>query len=140
MDHLILTGECRSHSQPFLEQIIRTYQNEFDRAAKTTQNSDGKTGNVIFKTESAYRAFRLKKSEPCVQIAQKAVEQIGLKPNPLVMDAGLDANNFNEKGLPTVTLGTGAHNFHQLSEYVLIDEYLKTCQVLQQIVSASLAH
>ncbi|MAS98167.1 MAG: peptidase [Kiritimatiellaceae bacterium] len=139
MDHLILTGECRSHSQSFLEQIIRTYRTEFDRAAQTTKNQSGKKGSVIFKTESDYRAFLLKKSEPCVQIACKAVEQIGLKPNPLVMDAGLDANNFNEKGLPTVTLGTGAHNFHQLSEYVVIDEYLKTCQVLQQIVSASLA-
>ena len=51
------------------------------------------------------------------------------------MDAGLDANNFNEKGLPTVTLGTGSHNFHQLSEYVEIEEYLQTCLVLEQIVA-----
>ena len=65
------------------------------------------------------------------------MKKIGLIPNPLVMDAGLDANNFNEKGLPTVTLGTGSHNFHQLSEYVEIDEYLQTCKVLEEIVSAS---
>ena len=137
MDHLIISGECRSHNQSFLEQIIRMHQKEFNHAAKTTKNSEGKHGKVIFKNESDYRAFRLKKSEPCVQIACKAVKKIGLIPNPLVMDAGLDANNFNEKGLPTVTLGTGSHNFHQLSEYVEIDEYLQTCKVLEEIVSAS---
>ena len=137
MDHLTISGECRSHNQSFLEQIIRMHQKEFNHAAKTTKNSEGKHGKVIFKNESDYRAFRLKKSEPCVKIACKAVKKIGLIPNPLVMDAGLDANNFNEKGLPTVTLGTGSHNFHQLSEYVEIDEYLQTCKVLEEIVSAS---
>ena len=60
---------------------------------------------------------------------------MGLQPNPLIMDAGLDANNFNQKGLPTVTLGTGAHNFHQLSEYVVIEEYYTTCRVLEKITA-----
>jgi di/tripeptidase len=49
------------------------------------------------------------------------------------MDAGLDANNFNEKGLPTVTLGTGSHKFHQVEEYVDIKEYLLACEVLLNI-------
>jgi tripeptide aminopeptidase len=135
MDQLTLTGECRSHNPRFLEQIIRTYQNEFNRAAGNAKNHAGKTGSVDFNVESDYRAFRLKRSEPCVKIACQAVTNIGLTPNPLVMDAGLDANNFNEKGLPTVTLGTGAHNFHQLTEYVAIDEYLQTCVILEQIVA-----
>jgi|TARA_A100001015_G_scaffold95070_1_gene105642 tripeptide aminopeptidase len=135
MDQLTLTGECRSHNPRFLEQIIRTYQNEFDRAARHAKNHAGKAGSVTFRVESDYRAFRLKKSEPCVRIACQAVTNINLTPNPLVMDAGLDANNFNEKGLPTVTLGTGSHNFHQLSEYVEIEEYLQTCLVLEQIVA-----
>jgi tripeptide aminopeptidase len=51
------------------------------------------------------------------------------------MDAGLDANNFNEKGLPTVTLGTGSHNFHTIDEYVDIGEYLSACSVLSNITS-----
>lgn len=135
MDQLTLTGECRSHNPRFLEQIIRIYQNEFNRAAGNAKNDAGKAGSVSFTVESDYRAFRLKKSEPCVKIACQAVTNIGLTPNPLVMDAGLDANNFNEKGLPTVTLGTGAHNFHQLTEYVEIEEYLQTCTVLEQIVA-----
>ena len=133
MDKAVLTGECRSHSAAFLEQIIRVYQSSFERAAKGVTNDAGKCGKVKFTTISDYRAFRLRKSEPCVRIASKAVQALGLEPNPLVMDAGLDANNFNEKGLPTVTLGTGSHNFHQIDEYVNIKEYQTICSVLLHI-------
>jgi tripeptide aminopeptidase len=134
MDRVILTGECRSHSPAFLKQIVKVYKASFEQAAKNVTNDKGKCGKVKFTTISDYNAFRLKKSEPCVRIASKAVEAAGKKPNPLVMDAGLDANNFNEKGLPTVTLGTGSHKFHQLEEYVDIKEYLIGCEVLLNIV------
>jgi len=135
MDRATLTGECRSHSSAFLEQIVRTYKGAFEQAAKSVTNDAGKCGKVKFTVISDYRAFRLNKSEPCVKIASKAVEAVGLKPNPLVMDAGLDANNFNEKGLPTVTLGTGTHNFHTVDEYVDIKEYLAACDILLNIAT-----
>jgi len=133
MDRAVLTGECRSHSPAFLKQIIKVYKTSFETATKSVTNDIGKYGKVKFTTVSDYNAFRLKKSEPCVRIASRAVEAVGRKPNPLVMDAGLDANNFNEKGLPTVTLGTGSHKFHQLEEYVDIKEYLTACEVLLSI-------
>ncbi len=136
MDRAALTGECRSHSPAFLEQIVRTYNAAFKQAAKSVANDTGKCGTVKFTTISDYRAFRLKKTEPCVQLASKAVEAVGLKPNPLVMNAGLDANNFNEKGLPTVTLGTGSHHFHTVDEYVDIREYLTACDVLLNIATS----
>ena len=135
MDRCILSGECRSHSPAFLKQIVKAYRDSFEKAAKTTTNHKGRTGKVKFTTISDYNAFRLKKTEPCVRMASRAVAQAGLEPNPLVMDAGLDANNFNEKGLPTVTLGTGSHKFHQVEEYVNIKEYLTACEVLRNIVA-----
>ncbi len=133
MDRALFTGECRSHNPAFLKQIVKTYKTAFEQAAKHTTNDAGKCGKVKFTTIGDYNAFRLKKSEPCVKIAAKAVEAAKLRPNPLIMDAGLDANNFNEKGLPTVTLGTGSHKFHQLEEYVDIKEYLAACDVLLNI-------
>ncbi|MBT8042486.1 MAG: M20/M25/M40 family metallo-hydrolase, partial [Pontiella sp.] len=134
MDQCIMSGECRSHSPAFLKQIVKVYKTSFEQAAQSATNDKGRSGKVKFTTISDYNAFRLKKSEPCVKIASQAVETAGKKPNPLVMDAGLDANNFNEKGLPTVTLGTGSHKFHQVEEYVDIREYLFACKVLLNIV------
>jgi len=135
MDTCTMKGECRSHSHAFLKQIFKVYRDSFEKAAKGTTNHKGQSGKVKFTTISDYTAFRLKKTEPCVKIAKQAVAQAGLEPNPLLMDAGLDANNFNEKGLPTVTLGTGSHKFHQLEEYVDIKEYLAACGVLCNIVA-----
>ena len=133
MDQCLMTGECRSHNPTFLKQIVKIYAESFEKAAKSVTNDQGKTGHVQFTTISDYNAFKLKKSEPCVNIASQAVEAVGQKPNPLVMDAGLDANNFNEKGLPTVTLGTGSHKFHQVEEYVDLQEYQTACEVLLNI-------
>ncbi len=138
MDHIVLTGECRSHSPSFLKQIVHVHKTCFEQAAKSVVNDAGKCGKVKFTPVSDYRAFKLKKSEPSVKLASQAVAAIGLKPNPLVMDAGLDANNFNEKGLPVVTLGTGSHNFHTVDEYVDIKEYLTACEVLLNIVKQTI--
>ena len=137
MDRCMVTGECRSHNPAFLKQIIKVYRESFALAAKSVVNNHGKSGSVKFEVAHDYNAFRLSKTAPCVKIAAKAVEAVGLQPNPLVMDAGLDANNFNEKGLPTVTLGTGSHKFHQVDEYVEIGEYLAACEVLLNIVGFS---
>lgn len=135
MDRLLLTGECRSHSPGFLDRIVRVYRTAFERAASQTCNDTGRSGSVRMSVKSSYRAFRLNRNEPCVRIATQAVIDAGLSPNPLIMDAGLDANNFNEKGLPTVTLGTGSHRFHTVDEYVDIREYLTACTVLLKIAA-----
>ncbi|MBN2684632.1 MAG: M20/M25/M40 family metallo-hydrolase [Pontiellaceae bacterium] len=135
MDRAILTGECRSHSPAFLDEIVTVYRSTFEEAARQVRNDQNQCGRVEFTSVSDYRAFRLDPSSPCVEIAKDAVKAVGLEPNPLIMDAGLDANNFNEKGLPTVTLGSGAHHFHQTDEYVEIGEYLTACQVLLNIAT-----
>lgn len=137
MDQCILTGECRSHNPAFLKQIIKVYKDSFEKAAKRVTNDKGKCGKVKCSVIADYNAFKLKKTEPCVKVASQAVKLTGKEPNPLVMDAGLDANNFNEKGLPTVTLGTGSHKFHQVEEYVDIKEYLFGCEVLLKITELS---
>ena len=137
MDHILATGECRSHSPAFLEQILRVHQTEFARAAKSVVNQAGNSAKVEFSTYPDYHAFRLRQSEPCVRLAKQAVRDAGMEPRPMVMDAGLDANNLNQKGLPTVTLGTGTHHFHTIDEYVDIGQYLAACAVLLNIATSA---
>jgi len=134
MDQMVVSGECRSHDPAFVEEIVKTYQTCFLDAAKSVMNDEGECGAVEFITKSDYRAFRLSESEPCVQRAIKAVEAAGLKPFPMAIDAGLDANNFNEKGFPVVTLGTGSHRFHTIGEYILLNEYFKICDILLYVI------
>ena len=134
MDRAVLTGECRSHDPSFLEEILAVYKTSFNEAVEQVVCDAGECGAVHFATVNDYRAFLLEASEQCVQWACKAAERMGLTPVQIRMDAGLDASNFNEMGLPTVTLGTGTHKFHQLEEYIEIDEYTEACNMLLEIV------
>lgn len=134
MDKMHLFGECRSHDPEFLPEIVEAYRTAFAEAAASVTDDQGRCGEARFSTKSDYRSFRLSEDEPCAQIAAKAIASIGLDAKPRVIDAGLDANNFNEKGFPCVTLGAGVHNFHNLEECVIIEEYHQCCDVLAAIV------
>ena len=80
MDRAVLTGECRSHSTAFLEQIVRVHKNAFEQAAHHVVNDRGKCGKVKFSTISDYRAFRLRTSEPCGKIAGTLTSRSTLPP------------------------------------------------------------
>ena len=55
---------------------------------------------------------------------------MGLSPFLKVVDGGLDANYFNAKGIPTVTVGAGQHEIHTVDEYVDIKEYYQGCELV----------
>jgi tripeptide aminopeptidase len=137
MDQLHIFGECRSHDAEFLPEITEAYRTAFAEAAASVTDDQGRCGTANFTTYSDYRSFRLSEDEPCAKIAAQAIEAIGLKAEPRVINAGLDANNFNEKGFPCVTLGAGVHNFHNLEECVIISEYNDCCKILAAIVQLS---
>lgn len=134
MDKLELFGECRSHDPEFLLEIVAEYRRAFAEAAASVTDDRGRCGEAVFTATSDYRSFILNENEPCVQMAAKAIASVGLDAQPRVIDAGLDANNFNEKGFPCVTLGAGVHNFHNLEECVIIEEYNQCCEILAAIV------
>lgn len=138
MDKLHLFGECRSHDSEFLPEIVTAYRTAFAEAAASVRDDQGRCGKVEFTTQSDYRSFRLNEDEPCVQVAAHAIEAVGLVARARVIDAGLDANNFNEKGFPCVTLGAGVHNFHNLEECVVVEEFDQCCEILLKIIQLSL--
>ncbi len=129
MDSLTVTGECRSHSPASLEKISKAWKTAFEKAACELKNSDSECGSVDFITESDYRAFKLKKSEPVVQRFLNAAPQAGRKAHTQIINAGLDANILNEKGIPTLTFDAGNHAAHSLKESVHIPRYLEACKL-----------
>ena len=127
MDRLTVTGECRSHSPAALNKISNVWKTAFEKAARELKNDAGACGSVDFMMESDYRAFKLKPSEPVVKRFLQAAPKAGRKATTQVINAGLDANILNEKGIPTVTFDAGNHHAHDLNEYVDIPRYLEAC-------------
>ena len=129
MDSLTVTGECRSHSTASLEKISKAWKNAFEKAARELKNDAGECGSVDFVTASDYRSFKLKQSEPVVKRFLKAAPLAGRKATTQVINARLDANILNEKGIPTVTFDAGNHHAHSFDESVHIPRYLQACKL-----------
>ena len=136
MDYLVVTGECRSHSLASLNKISNVWKTSFEKAAHGLKNDAGVCGSVEFMMENDYWAFKLKQSEPVVQRFLKAAPKAGRRAYTQVINAGLDANILNEKGIPTVTFDAGNHHAHDLNEYVDIPRYLEACFLAVALATA----
>ena len=123
------TAEVRSHVESFRQKILKEVEKAFVRAAKKMKNVAGKKGSIDFEWDLKYPAFLLDRQEPVVQSTEQAIESLGLKPTLVVGNGGLDANFLSGRGLPTVTLGCGEKNVHTVNEVVVIENYLKGCQL-----------
>ncbi|MCC5844157.1 MAG: M20/M25/M40 family metallo-hydrolase [Verrucomicrobia bacterium] len=134
-DKVLIKGESRSHDSAFLEEITGTIQKTFEEAAASVVSSKGKSGSVEFICHKDYHAFRISEEEPAVARTVSALKALGLEAIPEVTNGGLDANFYNVKGIPTVTLGAGQHNPHTVDEYADVPEYLTACRLLLRIVA-----
>ena len=54
---------------------------------------------------------------------------LGLKPNYLFSNGGLDANWLDKHGVPTVTIGAGQAEIHTIKEYVNLPEFATGCRL-----------
>ncbi|WP_339733906.1 M20/M25/M40 family metallo-hydrolase [uncultured Gimesia sp.] len=129
MPELTIKAEARSHNPRFRQKILNEFKKAFQKSAKTTKNSLGKRGSISFESHLKYDSFRLSEEEPAVQTAKQAIQKLGGQPKLTIGNGGLDANWMAAHGFPTVTLGCGQQDIHTTNETLMIDEYLKACEI-----------
>jgi tripeptide aminopeptidase len=129
MPKLEIRAEARSHDPKFREVIVDEMRAAFDRAVAEVKNVKGETGKVRFEADLKYESFRLREDEPAVTTATAAIASIGLKPQLRITNGGLDANWLSARGLPTVTFGCGQQDVHTVNESLVIEHYLRACQI-----------
>lgn len=135
MPSLEARGEARSHSEKFLDRIVSTVRREFERAARRLKTSEGRRAKVRVRPERVYRAFDLGDDSPVVNEAKRAARAVGLKAKPKRQFGGLDANWLNAH-CPVVTLGAGAHDPHQVGEWLDTGQYLLGCEMAVRLACA----
>ncbi|TAN36735.1 MAG: M20/M25/M40 family metallo-hydrolase [Verrucomicrobia bacterium] len=134
--HVVVRGESRSHNPRFIRQITAAYRTAFERAARRTRNAAGEHGRVAFTAENDYLPFSLPERAPVVQFTQRIATELGLKTKCVAINGGLDANPLNANGIPTVTLGVGAHCPHAYDEYVDLAEFQRGCRLTLALATA----
>ncbi len=135
MDKLTVNGESRSHDTACITAISERYKIAFDKAARSVRNRHGQCGKVSFRVRRDYDPFELCPAAPVVVRAERAARAIGLAPQRITVDGGLDASALNALGIPTVTFGAGQHNAHTRSEYADVAEFITGCNLALQLAS-----
>jgi len=129
MDHLHLTGECRSFSRALRRQIAAAYRRAFERAAENLVSSEGKHGSIRFKRTKKYEAFKLPRSSPSVNEVIRVLHRLRMKPTLEYSNGGLDANWLAEHGIHAATVGAGTLGAHTVKEKLVLSQYIGGCKV-----------
>ncbi|MDR6827637.1 M20/M25/M40 family metallo-hydrolase [Bosea sp. 47.2.35] len=128
-DYAYIRGEARSPEAAFATKIAEAFKAAFAKAQAEVKDDAGETAQVKFSHKPAYPPFELAKDSPVVARATKALGLLGIEPNYLFSNGGLDANWLDKHGVPTITIGAGQAEIHTIKEYVNLDEYEKGCRL-----------
>ncbi len=128
-DYAWLKGEARSPDAAFAVEIAEGYRAAFEKAGAEVKDSGGDTAVVKFTRTTSYPPFRLNEDEAVVKRADRALAILGITPNHVFSNGGLDANWLDKAGIPTVTISAGQAEIHTVKEYVNLPEYVIGCKI-----------
>lgn len=137
-DHVHLRAEARSHDPAFRARIVREFQRAFERAARSVKSSTGQCGRVQCHVELDYESYVLDRDDPSLRAAQRAIQELGLTPELIVSNGGLDTNWLYQHGIPGVTLGCGQMNIHTVNEQLDLAAFVCACEIAWKLASEEL--
>ncbi|WP_310829426.1 M20/M25/M40 family metallo-hydrolase [Paenibacillus pedocola] len=130
-DHVQLDAEARSIVQEKVELQIASMR----EALETTVREYG--AECEFRSEIIYPAFSFNEHDPVVQLADRAINSLGLKTRLFPSGGGSDANVFNGLKVPTVNLAIGYEHIHTTKERIKAEDIVKTAELVVAIVKES---
>ncbi|MDR2734268.1 MAG: M20/M25/M40 family metallo-hydrolase [Spirochaetota bacterium] len=132
-DHVVLTGEIRSHDKKLLdEHCARLLE------ACRISEEKFKTKNILTVTPE-YDGFSVAPDHPLIAVVRAAAEACGLPFSAFVTGGGSDANIISARGVSCLNLACGMHAVHTNEEYVLISEMEKMSALLVSILCGKIA-
>jgi tripeptide aminopeptidase len=84
-----------------------------------------------------YRAYRLRRTDPVVEIAWAALESCGFTPTLLATGGGADSHLFNERGIPCLNLGNGMELIHTPDERIAVADVESMVDVTLALVEGA---
>ncbi len=128
---VVLEGEARSLDDARLHLQVAYMHAALEEGA----NDYGCTVEIDSRRE--YRAYSLPDDSPVVLHAQRAIERMGLASSLVATGGGADANDFNERGLPSVVLGMGGRQFHTVEENIDVADLGSLADLIEQIITVA---
>jgi tripeptide aminopeptidase len=111
------------------ERALRESQSMLDALAHAANAAECKLETAV---SLEYRAYKLRRSDPVVQIAWAALESCGYTPELFATGGGADAHVFNANGIPCVNMANGMALIHTPDERIAVAD-------IQAMVDVTLA-
>jgi tripeptide aminopeptidase len=126
-----MRAEARSHDPAKLGAQV-------DHMVRCLHEAGRATGaQVQVEVSQDFTAFALPDDAPVVQRAAAAARHVGLEPVTEIGGGGSDANVFNEHGLPSLIIATGALNVHTPQEQLNVVAALQCLEWLVETITGN---
>ena len=122
-----IKAEVRSLNHEKCISMSQTMKDIFETVSKAM----GAQADVTLKL--AYRAMHIPEESAMVQIAQEALESVGIQPKILVITGGLESALYNEKGIQTVPIGNGVKAGHSTAENISIADMSTVVRIIHYL-------
>lgn len=130
-DRVEIDGEIRCLD----DSEIPVYKAKLERNFTEAANKHG--GKFEIKWEQEYSGFMIHESANLVTWICEAMKNTGIEPELIKFIGGSDANNFNQKGIPTVNLGIGYKKNHSKDEYMSVDDLVGITKAAYEVIKLS---
>ena len=127
-DRVEVEGEARSLDVHKMEEQVRRMRAAMEEGAREV------SAKLKVEFVREYEGFRIVDSDLPVRIATEAAHSMGMIPEITRTCGGSDANNLNTRGIRTIVLGIGAHDFHSPQEHIAVADLVRLAEFLATLV------
>jgi tripeptide aminopeptidase len=124
-------GEARSMAHESLKTQVRDMQMVMEDSARELG------GKLQVEIKREYNGFQIGNDEAPVKIAETASRSVGLSPVITSTNGGSDGNEFNDRGIQTIVLGMGGHDYHSTRESMTVSQLVKLAEMISALVVES---
>ncbi len=127
-DFVEITAEARS-TDP---EELRAYMAEVEKTFAETA-AEWKT-RIEIKPNLEYTTYKVEENSETIQLAVRAMKNLGLAPNVVPSGGGADSNFFNANGIEAVVLSPGYAKVHTSEETQSISQLVRCGQLVAELI------
>jgi tripeptide aminopeptidase len=124
-----LEGEARSHDE------VKATAQVAGMTGIMREEADRIGATLDLQVTREYRPFSLSPDALPVRLATMAAQRLGFAVKLESTNGGSDANDLNEKGIPTVVLSSGAEEPHTFQEHVAVEDLVRAAQLVHELLA-----
>lgn len=133
----VVRGEARSLSDERLDEVMREVRAAFtDASARATITLGGELRRAWIEEqcEREYYGFRIPSDASTVQLVMRAARRLGATVETITIGGGSDANVFNKRGITSVNLGTGMRDIHTVNEWIDLEDFYRSAEIVLECI------